>query len=453
MDDMKPEAWNFDRTASSTHYKMTVEDAPYTLATAGQLVWAALPMDAINRSKLLLINMIQFIDFKNESDVLDDLVNPLHRDIEVARSWDPSKDSQGEYNFKSLRHLTAVGQKCYAASCHDHEFDKFEHLVEFTVGDSPVKIEAPEYMFSNICYDNGRIWMTSYDMNEKGEQYLFWYDIASEEWHSTAIPAKHQRDTERFVSRDDNGFILVTNANDLSVSKFTNDGVYVNNIRLAQAGAAANRYPTKMTVNTSDRTVFVASFQGMISKLNAATNTVTAYSTGLGEISSFTDGGQYLWVSSEKRPSSVTHNGSVWTCVKTHMSTTVFDVEAWAPGGDSAQGAWAPGSYYVDDTFDLIRIDKVTQQIRHFGTEDRDVRIQQVAGTMMSGVEVNSVIATQPITYITKDGNRTIQSHIFSINADGEIIAVPQDSMWRPNLFSMKGVAMVSFGTHDYIGE
>lgn len=440
-------AWHFDRTASTDKFTNDV-DGPRLLTSNDRYVWMATPSDVPDVSTLVCFDMFEYINFKNESNELEDTVSTLHLPINERRKFNLITDR------KSIHAIVALPDgNCWAGSTEYHDGSGFAQLFAYnTSSGSPVDLTYSDYVLkSNLSYGYGRLWATSAGATSEGSQLLCWYDVETGVWDETPIPAKHQSEP-RSVCCDGNGFVLVTNANDLSISKFTSDGVFVSNIRLAQSGAGANRHPTHI-IPSDNRTVLVSSFQGMISRVNTISETVTSYSTGLGEISSFTDGGQFLWVSSEKRPSSVVYSGQTYTCVTTHMSTGSFDVSSWAAGGDAAQGDWNPGSYYVDDTFDLIRINKTTQQIRHFGTEDRDIQIAQVGETTMSGVEVNSVISTPILNFAYPEGTRVIEPHIWSLNKKGELVMFPQDAMWRANTFALNGVAMVSYGIHDFIGE
>lgn len=437
-------AWNFDRVAQNGSFTNTA-DGNRMLAGDGKMVWALmLPLTGTASHDIWCYDAVAThmgfsADGSNLAGTESSAPMPACRHQAVG----------------SVATIAADGDTCYAAlsdasfSLEATYFDNIQVL--YSWGTKGVLIKAPVRMNSNLVIDNGKLWMSSYDINQSGQQTLYVYDLTSKAWSSTPIPTRHQTQP-RFLARDHFGHILVCDYNSLSVTKFSNAGAFISTTRLAASAAGANRQPNFITIS-DDRSIYIASFQGMISKFDSTTDTVTSYSNGLGDVHSFVDDGTYLWVASEKRPSSVSYNGENWTCYKSHMSLGTFDQMMWQQGGDGAAGAWAASNYYVDDKEDVIRITKSNQQIRHFTSEDRDIAIESPSSVALGGVKVNSVLMTPSFVCSTKDGNITVPKYIWAITENNHLVAFPNTSMWRPNFYQMNGVAMMSFGQYDYIGE
>lgn len=436
-------AWNLDRSA--TLAGDSTEDATRQLSSSGKLVWA-LMLSGSGAESHRLVCFDAYKAHASFGDIADDLVTTKTATLDIV--------ADHPY-VGSIATILAEGDVCYAGDVEARwatSSTTFGSVRTFTShGAYGTTINCPVRMNSNLVCDNGKLWMASYDISELGQQTLYSYDLTTFEWLSTPIPTKHQS-APRFLSRDHNGHILVCDYNGLSITKYTNTGVFVSTTRLAASAAGANRQPNFVTLG-DDRAVYIASFQGMISKFNPTTNAVTSYSNGLGDVHSFVDDGTYLWVAAEKRPMSVTYNGDVYTCFKSHMAGPAFDQMMWQQGGDGTSGAWTSGSYYVDDKEDLVRITKANQTIRHFTSEDRDIAIQSPSGIDLGGDKVNSVLVTPSFVCSTEDGYVTVPQYIWAITEANAVVAFPNSAMWRPNFYQMNGVAMMSFGQHDYIGE
>lgn len=432
-------AWKFDHSFTASTVTSTTEVNRY-LAGEGGIVWAVLSDTSSHRIHVYAVS--QTYTLKGPSDSIVD--GHQEDGIFLASQYK---------NVGYVSTIASSGDKAYVgintASMTTTYFDNIKVLNSW--GEGEIVLQTPVRMHSNIVVDNGKLWMTSYDIEESGQQQLYAYNLTTRVWSKVGIPVRHQEEP-RFIARDHNGFILVCDYNNLSISKFTNAGAYVSTTRLAASAAGANRQPNFITIG-DDRSVYIASFQGMISKFDSLTDTVTSFSNGLGDIHSFVDDGTYLWVAAEKRPMSVSYNGTNYTCFESHMSGPTFDVEKWALGGDGAAGAWASGNYYVDDKEDVIRIKKSNNQIRHFGSSDRDIQIENPGSVTLAGVKVNSVLVTPSYVCATTDGNVTIPKYVWAITDENKVTAFPITAMHRPNYYQMQAVAMMSYGPYDYIGE
>lgn len=332
--------------------------------------------------------------------------------------------------------------------------DSFESVIVVDVAGNILEtIKMPEMMNSNIVFNNNKMWTVSLSTNNAYQQILYWYDFPSKTFGAYPIPVRHQSQ-KRFLTRDYNGFILVCDYNNLSISKFTNNGAYVSTTRTSAGTGGANREPSYMTLD-QNRNVYVSSFNGMIQRFDSNTDTFTSYSTGLGDVHSFVDSGPYLWVGSHKIASIVSFAGKIYECTESHIARgTEPDPTKWAVVVDASisakDGVWTAGSYYIDDTEDLIRITKSDQSIRHFGTSERDIQIEDVQS--LKGAQVNTVMISQQFVCATAAGNVTIPQYVWCI-AGTSLVGLPTSSMFRQNYYEMNGMAMMSLGNYDYTGD
>lgn len=441
-------AWNFDHSFTAP-VPSGAADLNRGLAGGGAMVWAMMAGASSHTIKAYNIGLT-YMNKQPDSNYMDVVqqgslvqVTEFTSLVQVTEFPDVGYAS----TIASDGDVAYVGTNSVSMS--STVFDTIR--IFYSWGEKGLWFRTPRHVNSNIVVDNGKLWMTSYDIDGSYQQQLMAFDLKTWQWSFSPIPVKHQLEP-RYLSRDHNGHILLCDYNNLSITKFTNSGVFVSTTRLAASAAGANREPNYITIG-DDRSVYVASFQGMISKYNPQTDVVTSFSNGLGDIHSFVDDGTHLWVAVEKRPMSVSHQGSNYTCVDSHMSTSEFDVTKWALGGDGAAGPWAAGNYYVDDKEDLVRITKANNRIRHFGSSDRDIKINNPGTVALSNIKVNSVLVTPSYVCATSTGNVTIPKYVWAITDDNKIVAFPITAMHRPNYYQLNAVAMMSFGPYDYIGE
>lgn len=434
-------AWNIDKclyaqvgTASTSANRL--------ISAAGKQLWAVVPLGQTHQ--LVSFDIVGWHSSMAPAD--ERLVDPQSR----AYSPDISVSDVG-----NVSQLTAYGDFVYVGSSEfSTQASNFTKIKVYSTAGKLVEIVTPPVMMnSNIVVDNSKLWMVSYSTNAAAQQTLYWYDLNAKVWSSAGIPVRHQ-DKARFLARDHSGHILICDYNNLSVSRFSNNGVFQNTTRIAPSGGGANREPSFIAIDDL-RNVYVSSFQGMISKLDTVANTATPYSTGMGDVHGFVDDGVNQWIATEKRASSVSWQGRNLTCYYSHVARgTAPDVEMWQDGGDGAAGTWTPGTYYVDAQEDVLRIKKTSQEIRHFSTMERDLLINPTAGGSVAGRKVNNILLTPSMTITTVGGNITVPSYVWMIFSDNGIQGWPATgSMFRENYYEMKGLAMMSVGQYDYVGE
>ena len=358
-----------------------------------------------------------------------------------------------DLGFKALD-VVAYNGMAFLSATDDNGYITTQVRVVNTVGETVDTIIFPEYFNSNVEINNNKVWVISGSIDAQYRQTLHWYDLTTKVFGSYPIPVRHQQEKRR-ISRDYNGNILICDYNNLSITKFTNEGVYVSTTRTSASTGGANREPAYITLD-SNRNVYVSSFNGMIQKFDSAASTFTSFSNGLGDIHSFVDDDTYQWVASHKIASIVSFNGQTYECIDSHIARgTSPDLTKWAvlTGGETAKdGVWTAGNYYIDDKEDMIRINKANQSIRHFGTSERDIQIEDLSTGTMIDTKVNKMMKSTAMVCATVNGNVALPQYIWLMTATS-VIGVPTSSMFRQNYYEMNGVAMVSFGNYDYTGD
>lgn len=440
-------AWHFDRVLTSLgqHTPVTTTGPQPDIAVNGKLLWLVTP--AAGEDAIHCYDIVHIHTYITPDDVLI--------------------DSIPEETFAPFLKVDSPRIPCYVAAYSDKayitqsdynanpaEFD--EVIVVSTSGQIDESIELPVAMRSNLIIDDGKLWMVSRDINDSFQQTLYWYDLSTKSFGSAPIPVRHQTQVRSLV-RDHAGHVLVADYNNLSITKFTNKGVFVSTTRMAADTGGANREPSQFALD-ENRNLYVSSYNGMISKMDTTTDTFTWFSNGLGDVSAMADDGTFQWVGTQKRASSVSYAGTIYVCKESHIARgsspdlTKWDVDD-SEDAEAIDGVWTAGSYYVDGKGDLLRINKTTQSMRHFSTTERDVQIVDDASVTVTGSAINKVLVTPSFVAATKDGNLTVPSYTWAVTNACRIIGFPFGSMYRQNFYEMKGVAMMSVGTYDYTGD
>lgn len=437
-------AWNFNVVLSSPTYGAAVPaDGPQPdIAIDGKCLW--------------------FIS-KTTVKCMD--ITAWHMSIDSDANVIDKRGDQGWGTFvavtvpKATNRIVAFDDKAYITqSDYTATPSQFNSIVVVnTAGQIVETLKMPELMNSNLVIDNGKMWMMSHATNSNFQQLLYWYDLTTQVWQSYPVPVRHQT-VERYLACDHSGHILICDYNNLSITKFTNTGAYLTTTRVAASSGAANREPNFITTD-QNRNTYVASFNGMISKMDTATDAFTMFSAGLGTVAALADDGTHQWVASKKRASVVSYNGSLYECVESHIGrlppTALQDPVKWATlsEGEATDGAWTEGAYYVDGKADLLRINRANQTLRHFSTSERDIQIEDPSGSTMIDTTVNKVLVSPSFTCATKDGVVTVPQYVWVVTNQCRVLGFPTDAMFRENFYEMKGFAMMSFGNYDYTGD
>lgn len=436
--------WNFDKVLVSNYSDEIPMGAPApTIAVSGRFVWACYPKRTTGDFKpYTTVKCFDILAWHR--NILDDQYVVIRRPatytnpilVTTIDGWAASIVARGDELF--------IGTTNSGSS--------FNTITVVATSGSDYTIDCPSYMNSDLVYENDKLWMASPSAYGR---VLYWYSVKTRSFGSRPIPVRGQQ-TKVVLSNDHNSQILVCDFNNLSVSKFSStDGAHLSTTRISAGGGTANREPSALTVD-SNRNVYVASYNGMISRMDSTTDTFSMFSAGLGDVVSMADDGVHQWVATKKRASVVSHNGELYRCTKSHIGrgTKPSDTQ-WEKlsEGEAIDGNWVAGAYYVDDKPDVLRINKAAQTIRHFSTDERDIKIDDPAGVSLEGIVVNKITTNRAFTCPTTSGSVAIPKYVWLITETGTVVGLPTDAMFRPNNFELKGYAMMSAGQYDYTGD
>ena len=275
-------------------------------------------------------------------------------------------------------------------------------------------IDLPTTMNSNIIYEAGRILMVSKakeDQEGSDRQRLYILNPLTLKFASIEIPVKKQL-ARAFITSGYNGFVYVTNFNNVSLSKFsTVTWTYEGQVR-------TNAFPQVATV-TPSRDIFVASYGGMLTRINGLTDEVfNAYST----------------VSTATSLSAVDDNSVWYTCLK-------------------------EGQYV--DTNIVGKVNRLDNSLLFTGKTKDDTgenyQDWNIESDSISDKEFTRVLITTPFTYQQFDGASwnavDVKPYLIMLGAS-KIMAVRLDRyLMRENYIQLSGQAMISTGSEDYMGE
>ena len=261
-------------------------------------------------------------------------------------------------------------------------------------------------MDSNLCYENGKLWMVDtapLTNTAPDRQNLHFYDIESSVWSSVEIQTRKSLQ-KTWIAAPHNGFVYVTNYNDVGVTKFNSiTGAWVSQIRV-------NRLPTALAV-TEERDLFVVGAGNLLSRVDPSSDAVT---------------NPYGLISS---------------------------VNSIASSHDAAYLWW------VNTNYRLVRMKKSDQSVYctvpAIGDEVDDVRIST---TGFGDTAVTDVFITPQFTYDNWDGagwsTVTIKPYMFMIGS-GHLMAFRMDNplYLTLNKIEVNSQGMISTGPEDYMGE
>lgn len=111
---------------------------------------------------------------------------------------------------------------------------------------------------SNLAAAGGKLWCVNTFYNDTTAQQLLRYTPGTG-WGSTTIPVRPQ-DARAYIADGMNGFVYVTNFNNVSVSKFSTAGTFSSTIRV-------NAFPSRI-FSDQHRRIWVVSFAGMLSLID-----------------------------------------------------------------------------------------------------------------------------------------------------------------------------------------
>lgn len=260
---------------------------------------------------------------------------------------------------------------------------------------------TPEEMSGNLFYYDNRLWFVGKEIYDE-EHRLYFTELDAnghpQTWDHIIIPIRKQLTVGHNINTDLDGRIILTNFNNLSITKILTQGSvsYEGYIRLDD-GSGANREPF-LIYTSDDRDVYVSSINGMVSICNTTTNSVTHFTNSL----------------------------------------------------DLAGGIVDDGQHVIFTTDDLIFNRKTTKRVLMTNGEEPDYSIET---EKMPVGEFKRLVKTTAHTINTATGDRDIPEYIFSLKGDSVMAFINNKQFFRKFNKSIEGTAMVSFGKHDYTGD
>lgn len=265
------------------------------------------PFDAIQVGRFLWVsttsNTINVYELAGESS-----------NFEPA--WDALDNLHGGWGEKALKWTIDVPEGCYwltrsyASVYATNKASNFTKVSRIPIETRTVAelIETPlvtidgdevnQPMNSNILYENNRLWMVSTAKkdelpNDRQKVYTWGGPVGRRNWATVEIPTKKQL-VRAMMCAGHNGYVYITNFNNVSVAKF-NAQTYA-----FDKFIRVNAFPQQIWAS-SNRDIFVASYGGMLSRIDPTTDEVfnvhstIATATSLAPMSS-----DYVWFTSMK---------------------------------------------------------------------------------------------------------------------------------------------------------
>lgn len=279
--------------------------------------------------------------------------------------------------------------------------------------------DTPILMNSNLCWETDKLWMVSTHPTSStanpDQQKLYRYDGT---WDFTYIPQRKSTVCTKIAGMD--GSVYTTSYNNVGICKFNaSTGNYISAIRV-------NAYPAHL-FSTSERELFVASYGGMLSSVNAA-GTVQHEMSTIGEV-----------VTSV---AAVPGSQSFWFVYGTNIGViNRIDKSVFFSYDNSIEKA--------GNTYYLSSEDKPTD-IR---VED-DWTLDLEAFTETSFEEV---LVTPSFTYQKWNGTGfedvTLSSYLFLLSASKLHCVRLVHPFYRLNKYEITGQAAIVSGDKQYFGE
>jgi hypothetical protein len=368
--------WGFESV-----YKLSVGSVNKALAFDGKYIWTC---DGVGNIKV--------VDFWGYSKFNELEYNKLTPDL-----WDDKLTIKKSITLTGYSHDMVFG----AGYIWVMNIAKTK-ITRIDVQDySTIEINLPTEMDSNIAYGEDKIWFADKapeTQSSPDTQNLYYLSCSSLEVSSgTEIPNKKQIEPIH-IAYGKNGYVYLTNFNDVSVSKFdASDGSHVTDIRV-------NREPTHIYVD-EDLKIWVSSYGGMLSSIDNLDAVTHSHGT-VSNVKSMADDGTYFWV------------------------TTVND--------------------------SLLRINKSTKSILEADTgqgEDYELLLSD----SFSDANIQKLLITPAFTYEAWNGSSydtiEVKQYVFAITNSYINTFRNYKPLIRENFAQLDAVAMISTGEYDYTGD
>lgn len=221
-------------------------------------------------------------------------------------AWETLDDLHGGWGEKSLIATIDIPEgafwiaKSFTSIWVANKANKFTKItrVNFLTREVIEVIDCPEEMVSNLAFENGRIWMVNKakeDENPNDRQKLFIMQRQTNRvvWASVEIPTRKQL-ARAMIASGNNGYVYVTNFNNVSIAKFNAQTFTFDKL------IRTNAFPQQIAVS-SNRDIFVASYGGMLTRVDGLTDEVfNAHSTIATATSLAPMSTDYVWFTANK---------------------------------------------------------------------------------------------------------------------------------------------------------
>lgn len=432
-------SWNFER---ATDLFVT---SPNDIAWDGRYLWSSknsvvnlTPYEVFDRSHVNDIVLVApaggGVGFEQGNEFLNPITLADTKTISVGGYWiapygNGAFVSQGK-TFSSIKFIDAV------------------------LGQSTLTITCPKTMNSNLLYCNGKLWMAD---NTIGGDQLYLYNIATQSWTQTTIPATEQVQL-RYIEYDKSGFVLIPNFNNLvspNICKYGVDGTYISTLQ------CTNKEPIFVT-SDEDKNVFLSSYNGMISSVDTSADTVTDFaynghgndpqSNGIHDLYfinfwGVSSDGTYLWISTggdgfNRMEISTKH------IVGTHVEEAyqVPAIISTLPDGNIVPVV-GPATTLTDNGDGSYT--EVTPSVANTMDENYSLNMT-VSGTYKKVITIPTM--TKQVWNGSSFDTKTYNKQVI-LATSSSVYALPNDKLWRSNFVQANAVAMIATGPNNYTGD
>lgn len=300
----------------------------------------------------------------------------------------------------SPKWIQKIGSKMYVTSGAN-----FTKIFEFDIETQrPIRaITLPERITnvlevanSNLCAASGKLWLVNTFYDDATLQKLYQFDPTLNTWAYSTIPVRPSS-ARTFIADAYNGHVYITNYNNVSISKFTYAGTFVQAIR-------TNALPTGLWTD-QNRRIWVNSYAGMLTLVDYDDDQV--------------------------------HND--WSTDDAALSL-VMDPN------DSTKLWWCDGAK-------LVRHDLTTKTQLETSHNPDETDDWFFTGQFPAG-DVVSLLSTVPQVIGYAGGEKTMASYLI-MSFDNHLAAVRLDTylMYRKSYAELNGQAAVVAGAIAYFGE
>lgn len=317
-------------------------------------------------------------------------------------------------------------------------------------------------MNSNLCSAGNKIWFVGSSWGDGVPQRLYCFDPATSAKTTTDIPVRPTR-ARTWIADGLNGYVYITNYNNVSVSKFRHsDAGFVGVIRV-------NALPTRI-FSGQDRRIWVSSYGGMISLIDYDDDGVhNSWGSEFSVLSAAidpTDASKLWWVRNDGvlARMDLNTNARLQTVVKPTKTLETTEVGV----GGSLQTQAILGTAKEND---IVHVTNPKTEIKYeyvavpFDTTLDTYQWQFTGEVPENGLrdwnfshskldKPELITFTPTITYTDGDGaNHTVNNYMFLLQ-DGKLLAVRMNKyLYRDVFAEINGQAAVVAGSLGYFGE